>query len=451
MNIDKREFLKNVSEKIKSNDLAYFIGAGVSKESGFMDWKEFMKDIIEDLNLDYKKENDLITIAQYHKNTKKSRNQLNDKILNAFSGKGSPNEQLSLLCQLPVSKIWTTNYDKLIEYEFEKLNKKLDVKISDSQLTSSLSNPDATLIKMHGDISDVGNAIITRQDYEYFDENRKMLIANLINDINTKTFIFIGYSFSDPNFNHVLSKIRIHMDANKKIHYYITKKETGKYNKIKQKLRIDDLKEYGIQTLLVDEYNDIVNILKEVRDEIYKNNVFISGSAIAYDEYGTKEEAGALIESIAKVLIDKNCKVLSGHGLGVGEYVVQGILKGLADKKNIPDDPFELKIFPQKIDRIEDRVELWKSLRENLISKSKLAIFMFGNKNEKGTIIDANGMVNEFEIALKYGLKIIILASTGYTAKKLSVKYNETKNVYIIDETDKDLIIKKILQIQAKK
>ena len=57
-----RDFVKDLSE----NNAAIFAGAGLSKSSGYVNWKELLTDIAEELELKIDLESDLISLAQYH-------------------------------------------------------------------------------------------------------------------------------------------------------------------------------------------------------------------------------------------------------------------------------------------------------------------------------------------------------------------------------------------------
>ncbi|MBO1914889.1 SIR2 family protein, partial [Microvirga sp. 3-52] len=96
-------------------------------------------------------------------------------------------------------------------------------------------------------------------------------------DLVSKTFLFIGFSFDDPNLSQILSKIRILLNENTRTHYCFMKKidandyrnkEEFLYAEIKQKLKIKDLKRYGIQVLLVDDYSDVTEILNYISSHV---------------------------------------------------------------------------------------------------------------------------------------------------------------------------------------
>ena len=103
-----------------------------------------------------------------------------------------------------------------------------------------------------------------------------MFSTTLQGDLVSKTFLFIGFSFEDPNLKYILSRIRVLLDKNRRTHYlflkkiqkkdYIRKSKEYYYDLNKQQLRMHDLLRYGIETVLIDDYNQIPEILKEVKN-----------------------------------------------------------------------------------------------------------------------------------------------------------------------------------------
>lgn len=70
------------------------------------------------------------------------------------------------------------------------------------------------------------------------------------------------------------------------------------WNIYRQKLK-EDLSRYGIQAVIVDEYNQMTEILKTIECSV-KKNVFISGSANRYD--GIWNQALAEVLSVRPLL-----------------------------------------------------------------------------------------------------------------------------------------------------
>jgi hypothetical protein len=77
-------FIRNFSKEVKENNAAIFAGAGLSVGAGFVDWKSLLRPITEELGLDVDKEDNLVSVAQYHCNEKlQNRNRLNQLLIKA--------------------------------------------------------------------------------------------------------------------------------------------------------------------------------------------------------------------------------------------------------------------------------------------------------------------------------------------------------------------------------
>lgn len=118
--ISKSQMLSNFSKELRSGDAALFIGAGLSRSSGFVDWKELLRGLASDLNLDVDKESDLVALAQYHVNKRGGRGHINQLLIDEFTKDSTLTENHRLIATLPVHTIWTTNYDELLEISLER-------------------------------------------------------------------------------------------------------------------------------------------------------------------------------------------------------------------------------------------------------------------------------------------------------------------------------------------
>lgn len=59
-------FLASFSKDMEEGTAAVFVGAGLSKSAGFVDWKSLLAPIAREIGLDVEKEHDLLALAQYH-------------------------------------------------------------------------------------------------------------------------------------------------------------------------------------------------------------------------------------------------------------------------------------------------------------------------------------------------------------------------------------------------
>jgi len=199
--------VKNLLEAIENRNLAIFAGAGLSIPAGYVNWQQLLRPIADELELDIDKEaNNLVQLAQYHCNANQSnRGKINQLLVSEFSKEARITENHSILARLPIETFWTTNYDRMIESALLEVGKTPDVKYSNKQLAFTVPRRDALVYKMHGDVEHPSEAILTKDDYESYHMKMKPFLNALSGDLVSKTFLFLGFSFTDPNLDYILS------------------------------------------------------------------------------------------------------------------------------------------------------------------------------------------------------------------------------------------------------
>lgn len=222
-----------------------------------------------------------------------------------------------------------------MEEGLRNVNRNPDVKIEYKQLSSTKKDRDAIVYKMHGDVDFAADAVLTKDDYIQYDRNHPFFRSVLQGDLISKTFLFIGFSFEDPNLDSIISQIKLLLDENIRTHYCFMKRvshtdsisdEDFGYMRARQDLREQDLKRYGIQTVFVDQYSEITDILRMIDNAVRANNIFISGSADFFDDSWIEEKMNGLAFSISNRLVKEGFRVTSGFGSGIGSSVVNGAL-----------------------------------------------------------------------------------------------------------------------------
>jgi hypothetical protein len=358
------QFADKYLKEINNENAAIFAGAGLSVASGLVNWKGLLAEIAEELNLNVDKENDLIALAQYYENEKGGRGSINSQLIDEFTKDVTVSENHYILTSLPIQTFWTT----------------------------------------------------------------KLFTTALQGDLVSKTFLFIGFSFEDPNLEYILSRIRILLGNNTRDHYCFFRsinkddydsEEDYIYSKIKQDLKIKDLKRYKIQALLINNYQEITDTLKLIQVKLRRQNIFISGAAHDYGIFG-KIRAEQLIYNLSRKLAGKNFKIISGFGLGIGSSVINGVLSHVySSTKSHLDDYLIIRPFPQNIIDENERKVLWKQYREDMLSDSGIALFFFGNKLVNEKVEPSDGLLQEFEIAVNQGIKVIPVGLTGFVSEDL--------------------------------
>jgi hypothetical protein len=437
MALNLQAFFDEFQKALDEGVAGAFVGAGLSAPAGFVDWKELLRDIAAELDLDVDEETDLIALAQYHYNHARSRGRINQKLIDEFTKDATPTENHFLLAKLPLTSVWTTNYDHLLEDAFTATRKRVDKKVAQADLALTKPKRDVVIYKMHGDIDRADEAVITKADYERFDDGRHLFSVQLKGELLSKTLLFLGYSFNDPNVHYILARVRNLVGESVRPHYWITRdahknpKAAARDRKV-QKHRIEDLKTYGIRTILVDDYSQITVALRELTRRVHRKNVFFSGSAHDYAPLG-KDRVLKLLRRLGGTLIAEGFNLVSGMGLGVGDAVAMGAIEAVYEKPgNHLDERTVLRPFPRPTGAA-DFTALSTRYREEMLGRARSAIFVLGNKlgPNAGTVVPGDGVREEYEIARKLGVVPIPIGATGHVAAELSrdVRAN-ADNVY---------------------
>ena len=463
-------FLKEYIKAIRDGRAAVFAGAGLSRPSGFVDWKDLLRPLADNIGINIDDEHDLPLVAQYVRNKAGNRGAINKTIMEAFNRDVDLNENVRILTRLPIKIYWTTNYDHLIEDGLREANRNYDLKIEYKQLSNTKRDRDPVVYKMHGDVDHPADAVLTKDDYVKYDVSYPFFRNVLQGDLISKTFLFIGFSFEDPNLDHVINQTRLILEDNVRNHFCImrtVKRENYssddefRYKKTQQDLREADLSRKGIQIVYVDDFSEITMMLRDIEFAIKANNVFISGSADFYEYGWTEEKADELAYNLANRLVRAGYRVTSGFGLGIGSSVINGALDEINRTKNkYIDEYLCLRPFPQNIANPVEKEKKWKAYREDIFSDNGIAIFMFGNKKgADGNKVEADGCWQEYQIAKEHGGLIIPIGSTGDIAEKIlkDIKNNGALYHCIDDdldvlekEKDVDKIINTVMEIANK-
>jgi hypothetical protein len=445
-----QSFIEDFAVALREQNAAIFAGAGLSIPAGVVDWKGLLRDVAREIGLDVEKETDLVSIAQYHSNRFRGRAKINQALINEFASRASLTENHKILASLPIRTYWTTNYDTLIEQSLTNAGKTPDVKISHENLATTVPYHDAVVYKMHGDVSQPHKAVITRDDYEQYMNTRSLFSTALRGDLVSKTFLFLGFSFNDPNLAFIFGRVRTLLGENVRRHYCLLRKVRRSdfktqsqfhYARARLELQVEDLARYGIVAILVREYTDYTKVLRRLAERYRRSWVFISGSAADYDPW-TKKEAEKLIFEISRQLTENKFGVISGAGLGVGTQVNNGVLEQLhRENSQVMDGRLVIRPFPQGITNAADRRHRWTAYRKQIIDKAGIAVFLFGNKaNDAGDVVLADGVQEEFELSVEKKLAIVPVGCTGSVAEQLHTKVAKRLSRYLPKRGYKELL-----------
>jgi hypothetical protein len=458
MNRDVDLFVRDFVKELREDNAAVFAGAGFSAPAGFVNWRDLLRPVADELNLDIEREHDLVAIAQYHFNENGgNRHRLNQLLIDQLTVGAGPTQNHRILARLPVSTYWTTNYDQLIEQALREAGKTPDVKYTNEHLAVTRPRRDAVIYKMHGDVDHPNEAVLLKDDYENYHLKRGAYLNALSGDLVSKTFLFLGFSFTDPNLDYVLSRIRTTFRENQRRHFCIFKRRTRlpdesdaefEHAQVKQRLAIADLKRFNIKTLLIDEFSDITDILTRIERAYRTRTIFVSGSAAEYGEWSAAE-CETFLRDLSSALVQQGYRLVTGMGLGVGDAVITGAIgEAYRHRKGHLEDSLVMRPFPRANPDPAERARVWEAYRQELASEAGICLVVFGNKAENGAIALAAGVRREVEIAREKGLVVVPIGGTGYVAQEIWTETQKTLERYFPDVTPE--LIAKYEELGAK-
>ncbi len=370
-------------------------------------------------------------MAQFHVNDKGGRGNLDDRLIEAFTKDATLTPVHEILARLPIDTVWTTNYEQLLEQAYEAAGRRVEVKLSIQNLAQARKGRDVTIYKMHGCVTQPHDAVLIKQDYELYDLTRRLFTDSLKGDFIEKTLLFIGFSFSDPNVERILSKVREQLGQNCRPHFWITRRtptvcpegrrsaESLAYERRRANLHSADLKRYGIQTVWVDEYEQIPDLLRALEAYVMRRGVFVSGAAADAAPLG-EMRLNELSRALGRELIVNDFNLVSGFGVGIAEQTIIGAYRGVYEStQSQPTDRVLIRPFPgQAPERL--RAAAFKAHRVDMICRVGALVVLAGNKAaDNGEVLPSLGVEEEVAIALELGKPVIPIGVSGHVAREM--------------------------------
>lgn len=216
---------QRILELIRKEEIALFAGAGMSLYAGYPSGEALAEIIYNKLTADLKEQiefsKDLPKLANDIYNIKGgNKNYLIEMLKNEFEKDPKTKKTHEILSKIPqIKTIITTNYDTL----FEITNKNLQI-IRNSVDCANANLNKQCLFKIHGDLNDTSNIILTKSDYSnYFvKENEQSIFWNTVKTkLIENHIIFVGYNLEDINIINIIEKIKIELGDSSKEMYLV--------------------------------------------------------------------------------------------------------------------------------------------------------------------------------------------------------------------------------------
>ena len=324
---------------------------------------------------------------------------------------------LNSVLDLGFREIWTTNYDTVIEDNLKKREIISKVIHNDMDL-NNFTEEGVHIFKMNGDITNPHNMVVSKSDLEKYEVSHQLMLTFFKRELVSKSFLFLGYSFTDSLVLNSLSTIKNCLQDACNIHYTILKNEHSKYFDY----FVQDLwKRYNIKALIVEKYEEIPEIIKYINEKVKERKVFISGSFDALP-YKQDEFADALCNALVNNLYNNDYIILTGMGRKIGNYLAGHAFEYLTKRNSFSiEKKLIMRPFFEKMNIIDKTRH-----RNKMIEDCQHAIFLFGKgPSVPDMILNSQGVMEEYKIAKQLKKNIISIPTTGYAAKQI---FDDQKN-----------------------
>jgi hypothetical protein len=207
------ERLARLVQQIRAGRCVLFIGSGLSGQ--LPSWVDLLRDLAADLGqippatFELKEALNLAEDFLW----KRGGNQLAVEIRRRYSdydrAEVSPTHAHYLLLALPLRLLITTNYDDLLERTLTALRTHHQLVLRDQDVIHTGGADPLCLVKFHGDPSADGGRglVLARGQYEAFRVQHPGLALLLSGSLLNQTFLFVGYSRVDPNFQEIFDEV----------------------------------------------------------------------------------------------------------------------------------------------------------------------------------------------------------------------------------------------------
>lgn len=436
------ELLGAYGAAIDAKRASLLIGAGLSRGGGFPLWDELVAGAAATVKVP--RVEDYPLWAQYIEDAPGGADVLLGEIVRKIAAvEPVPLENHRLLVKLPITDLWTTNYDAMIE----TAGTGLGVVQEDQDLVVSEAG-DRRVYKMHGSIpyrssAPVGGRdqlVITRNDYERYAEITHPRMWRLLQaQFLTSSFLFLGFSFDDPNFGEILKMVRRAITGGPLMpHFALMRRpddDEGGFD-----ARVRDLAHEGVNVVEISDYAEITTVLRRLVARTLPTRLLVSGSARTpsqpswtsgpYPTEATPKHLDDLAGRLGVALADADVPGLLAAG-DVGARIGYAYLQAL--KSYDPgrfvllrrrDDGRDLTPPRKRLGEIRLADSEPSQLRDRAFESVRCVLVVGGGQ----------GTLDEVRRAREAGMSVIPLAATGGAAQQIWNEMRDRLAIYEIGQ-----------------
>lgn len=219
---ERERAIEELRQAYRNQQLDLFIGAGVSRLPGseLAGWIDMFRPLADKLgksipgNSNQRHLTDLaMEYEQFY-----TRRELEEALYRAITLVfPEPNAVHRRMAKLSFRKIYTTNYDSLIERAFVDLNRPYGQVLKPTHYRGDGRSTD--IIKVCGKIDPPSDLVITTRDYEKIEDSKRWIFDTLRVTLRERTLLFVGYGIDDSFINKVLGEIHDELEGQRHCAY----------------------------------------------------------------------------------------------------------------------------------------------------------------------------------------------------------------------------------------
>ncbi|MGW0020919.1 SIR2 family protein [Rhodococcus sp. NPDC003382] len=348
MPITRAKLVETYGQAILSGNAAVFVGAGLSRAAGYPDWGSLLKPMQD--RCDIPGHADLPLVAEYIALDRGNggRDALETHILTTMIKiPPEPTSSHRDLRRLDIKEIWTTNYDRLLETAIPEA-----VVVAGENHVHNIASRRRAIIKMHGSIDNRNEwelpPVITRTDYERYELAHPRTWTVLRSSYMSRTMLFLGFSFTDPNIEILLRLARTLGTASADRHIAVMKPPNGADDTPEDlrryRLQAADLENSGVTVCEINDHDEIPDLLAELVLRTRPPHLFISGSSGIENATPEQDEEilGPWCATLAATLVDEPTWTIASLGGPAGWYTSRDVAR--TRRKEGTYDPSKLMI-----------------------------------------------------------------------------------------------------------
>ena len=202
-----RHFPKPLLDDLVAGRWLPIVGAGMSLNAYVASgkrpplWTDLGKQLEKDI-ADFSSNSPIDAISAYEHEF--GRSKLVERLIDILLiREASPGIAHKEFCSIPFDIVCTTNFDFLLEKQYDLTPRYVYPVVDEDQLSVDASQTGTLLLKIHGDVQHPTRMVLSEADYDGFLTNFPLLATYFSNLLITKTAVLIGYSLEDADFRQI--------------------------------------------------------------------------------------------------------------------------------------------------------------------------------------------------------------------------------------------------------